>query len=263
MSEAGRGLPPGYRLIRFETIDSTMSEAERQAIAGAADGTLILADEQTAGRGRRGRQWATPPGNLALSLLLRPQAPLQEVALLSFVAGLALHDSLSAEPGLAGRLTLKWPNDLLLDGAKLSGLLLESRSDPDGWPEWLIIGMGVNLAWAPQDTPYPATALADALSESPSTEQIVEAWAWAFDRRRRAFQAGGFAALRPDWKAAAQGLGGPLTARLSDGTVLEGRFEDLGEDGNLLLALPGETRPRAISAGDIYFPKGARHASCH
>lgn len=263
MSEAGRGLPPGYRLIRFETIDSTMSEAERQAVAGAADGTLILADEQTAGRGRRGRQWATPSGNLALSLLLRPQAPLQEVALLSFVAGLALHDSLSAEPGLAGRLTLKWPNDLLLDGAKLSGLLLESRSDPDGWPEWLIIGMGVNLAWAPQDTPYPAIALGDAMSEPPSTEHIVQAWARAFDRRRRAFQAGGFAALRPDWKAAAQGLGGPLAARLSDGTVLEGRFEDLAEDGNLLLALPGETRPRAISAGDVYFPKGASHASCH
>lgn len=263
MSEAERGLPPGYRLIRFETIDSTMSEAERQAKAGAADGTLILADEQTAGRGRRGRQWATPPGNLALSLLLRPRGALQEVALLSFVAGLALHDSLSTHSELSGRLTLKWPNDVLIDGSKLSGLLLESRSDPQGRPEWLIIGMGVNLAWAPKETPYPAISLAEVMSVPPRAERIVRGWAEAFDQRRRTFDAGGFAALRPDWKAAAQGLGGPLTARLSDGTVLEGRFEDLAEDGNLLLALPGEGRPRAISAGDVYFPKGESHAARH
>ncbi len=263
MSEADRALPPGYRLIRFETIDSTMSEAERQAKAGAGDGTLILADEQTAGRGRRGRQWATPPGNLALSLLLRPKGHLQEAALLSFVAGLALYDGLSLYGELSGRLTLKWPNDLLLDGAKLSGLLLESRSDPSGHAEWLIIGMGVNLAWAPQYTPYPSISLAKVMASPPNAERIVQAWTHAFDRRRRAFEAGGFSALRPDWKAAAQGLGGPLAARLSDGTVLEGRFEDLAEDGNLLLALPGEARPRAISAGDVYFPKGASHASRH
>ncbi len=263
MSEAGGGLPPGYRLIRFETIDSTMIEAERQAQAGAPDGTLILADEQTAGRGRRGRAWATPPGNLALSVLLRPKTGLPEAALTGFVAGLALVDALSAEPALRGRLSLKWPNDVLLDGAKISGLLLESRSAPDGRLDWLIIGMGVNLAWAPEDTPYPATALAKVLDRIPEAEILVRAWAQAFHQRRRIFDAEGFVALRDDWKAVAQGLGGQITARLADGTTLEGRFEDLAADGNLMLAVPGERRLRAISAGDVFFPKGASHASRH
>ncbi len=262
MSGAG-GLPSGYRLIRFETIDSTMREAERQAVAGAPDGTLILAMEQTAGRGRRGRAWATPPGNLAFSALLRPRQGLQEAALLGFVAGLAMHDCLSAYPELAGRLNLKWPNDLLLDGAKLSGLLLESRSATDGRPEWLIMGIGVNLAWAPSDTPYPAISLNRVMDVPLDAETVVLGWAEAFARRHLVFAGAGFTALRPAWKAVAAGLGGPLAARLADGSVLEGHFQDLAEDGSLLLRLPGESRPRAISAGEVFFPQGANHASGH
>ncbi len=262
MTGSGQGLPAGYRLIQFERVDSTMSEAERQAQAGAADGALILAHEQTAGRGRRGRAWATPSGNLALSALLRPRQSLQQAALLGFVAGLALHDCLSAYAELTGRLSLKWPNDLLLDGAKLAGLLLESRSDAQGRAEWLIIGIGVNLAWAPDDTPYPAIALS-ALMSPPPAETLATAWASAFALRRASFDSEGFAALRPDWKAAAAGLGRTLAARLADGRVLEGRFEDLALDGNLLLALPGEAQPRAIAAGEVFFPEGARHVPGH
>ncbi len=263
MSRAESGLPAGYRLICFEQIDSTMNEAERQAEGGAPDGTLILAGRQTAGRGRRGRSWETPPGNLALSAVLRPRLSLQEVALLGFAAGLALHDCLSVYPELAGRIRLKWPNDLLLEGAKLSGLLLESRSDAAGGAEWLILGLGVNLAWAPEDTPYPATSLSAVMSPVPDARTIACAWAEAFAVRRASLEIGGFAALRADWKAAAAGLGQPLAARLADGRVLEGRFEDLAPDGNLLLALPGEERPRAIAAGEVFFPQGASHAAGH
>ncbi len=263
MTEGAAGLPEGYSLKRFDSLDSTMIEAERQAAAGAPDGTLIQALEQTAGRGRRGKSWSTPPGNLALSLVLRPKVALREAALYGFVAGLSLHDALAPHVEPSTRLRLKWPNDLLLDGAKLSGLLLECRGSSESEPEWLILGMGVNVAWAPEDTPYPSTALASHLVPLPSLEQLTVGWARCFARWRQAFEGQGFETLRTAWKAAAAGLGGALEARLADGQVLAGRFVDLAEDGSLLLAMPGQARPRSISAAEVYFPEGAIHAAGH
>ncbi|GAB5469031.1 MAG: biotin--[acetyl-CoA-carboxylase] ligase [Rhodospirillales bacterium] len=263
MTDRGGELPPGYRLLRYDSLDSTMSEAERLALAGAGDGTLVLADRQTAGRGRRGRVWNTPEGNLALSALLRPQVALGRAALIGFAAGLALHDSLAPLLKRPERLRLKWPNDLLLDGAKLAGLLLESRCDAEGRLQWLIVGLGVNLTWAPDDTPYPAAALRNSVVDLPPPERLATDWALAFARWRASFMAAGFAPLRGAWKARAAGLGGPLTARLADGTVLEGRFEDIAEDGSLLLDIAGEARARQITAAEVYFRQGEPHAAGH
>ena len=263
MTEPERALPSGYELSVLLSVDSTMLEAERRAAASTGDGCIILAHEQTAGRGRRGRVWSTPPGNLAFSILLRPDCSLPTAALFGFVCGLSLFEAVRPHIPVDHRLAVKWPNDLLLDGAKLSGLLLESRSDSQGGLEWLVAGMGVNLAWAPKDMPYRAIALSDVLAAAPSAKSLTIDWAWRFVRWRAALEDQGFEPVRAAWKAAAVGLGGPLTARLADGTVLNGRFQDLDENGALLLSLPGERLPRTVTAGEVYFPKETSAAAGH
>ena len=148
-----------YRLVALDEIDSTNAEAQRRAAEGAPAGTLIRAVRQTAGRGRRGRAWQSPPGNLAFSLLLRPAMKAATAATLGFVAGLAVAEAID---GLlpAGRSSrLKWPNDLLVDGRKLAGILLEAAAGGSGPVDHLVVGVGVNIVAHPDDLPYPATDL--------------------------------------------------------------------------------------------------------
>jgi BirA family biotin operon repressor/biotin-[acetyl-CoA-carboxylase] ligase len=142
-------LPPFFRLLRFETIGSTMTEAKRLAGEGAAEGTLVWAGEQTEGRGRRGRPWVSVPGNLYMSLVLRPGGAAAAAAQLGFAAALAVGEAaLRLLPGEA-RISHKWPNDVLVDGRKLSGILLESAAAADGGLAWLVMGIGVNVASHP------------------------------------------------------------------------------------------------------------------
>ncbi|MDX1574557.1 MAG: biotin--[acetyl-CoA-carboxylase] ligase [Kiloniellales bacterium] len=144
MSEAGEGaspqLPPAYRLVALESCESTNSEAMRRAEAGAEDGTLVWARRQTAGRGRRGRSWASLPGNLFFSLVLRPDCPPQEAAQLGFVAAVALGDAIGSVAPPMIEVRFKWPNDVLLNERKGAGILLESKI-VDGSMEWLVLGI--------------------------------------------------------------------------------------------------------------------------
>src|SRR5438105_12858227 len=150
----------GVRLVSFETIGSTNAEALARARAGERGPLWITAGRQTAGRGRRGRSFVSEPGNLFASLLLTDPSPADRAAELSFVAALALHDAIcQVAPVLAGRLELKWPNDLLCDGAKLAGILVEGESG-SGRPLAVVIGIGVNCAHHPDGLSYPATSLA-------------------------------------------------------------------------------------------------------
>src|SRR5439155_19489702 len=128
MSERAPALPEGFRLRHDATIGSTNDEAKAVARTGATDGTLVWADQQTAGRGRRGRIWLSPPGNLYLSLVLRPECAAARAAQLGFVAALGLGDALAPLVGATVQLRYKWPNDLLVDGKKLAGILLESET---------------------------------------------------------------------------------------------------------------------------------------
>src|SRR5436309_2331589 len=160
MSEPAPKLPEGFRLCRYEVVGSTNDEAKALARAGAADGTLVWAGEQSAGRGRRGRAWASPPGNLYLSLVLRPAAPPSRVAQLGFGAALGLGDALAALAGSALRPRYKWPNDLLADGRKLAGILLESETSASDRVDFVVVGIGVNILSAPADVEFPATSLA-------------------------------------------------------------------------------------------------------
>ncbi|MCX7279994.1 MAG: biotin--[acetyl-CoA-carboxylase] ligase [Alphaproteobacteria bacterium] len=235
--------PQGYRKIRHGELDSTNSEAQRLAESGETGPVWIIADRQTAGRGRRGRVWSTDTGNLATTLLLRPDAPPAIVGQLSFVAALAAAEMASNfVPGAA--ITVKWPNDLLADGKKLAGLLLEAG------PGWLAIGIGVNLASAPEGTEFPATSLAQLGIAAPSSEEALTVLAARFAHWYDAWMNEGFETIRAAWLARAGGLGAPIRARLPD-AVHEGVFEGVDTSGALLLNQQGQVR--AIAAGEVFF----------
>jgi len=247
-------LPAGYRLSRHDEIDSTNEEAKRLAAAGSPGPVWIVAERQTAGRGRRGRSWTSPTGNLMCTLLLRPGCGPAEAGQLSFVAGLALHEAATAllPEGVAQKAKLKWPNDLLLDGKKASGILLESESVGGTDVSWLAVGIGLNLAHYPEDTPYPATSLLAESGQSVTVERALTSLAVSFDRWYAIWQQpGGFEAVRKAWLQRAQGVGEEITVRLADETLV-GVFQDLSTEGALQLKLPtGEFRE--IAAGDVFF----------
>ena len=207
------------------------------------DGHWVIADRQTAGRGRRGRVWNDGAGNLMASVLVRSQGATQQ---LSFVAALALHEALGSltAPAGDGRFALKWPNDVLLDGIKCSGILLERQGNA------LVIGIGANLAGHPQGTERPATSLAAAGLPVPAPVQLLHELMPAFAALRQLWEREGFAPIRARWLAAAAGLGGRLVARLGSENP-EGRFAGLAEDGALLLALD-DGAVRAIHAGEVF-----------
>ena len=244
--------PGGVGLHHFADIDSTNEEARRMAAAGARGPAWIYADTQSAGRGRRGRAWMSEPGNLFCTHLFAPQCPMPKAAEMSFVTALAVFDAVDAT-GIHG-LALKWPNDLLVDGAKVSGILIESAPGPAGHRDedpLLAIGIGINIARAPDDTPYPATCLsAHGMSVTPLA--LLTELATAFIARCAQWDRGaGFAAIRQDWLARARGVGGPVTVRLHD-RVIEGEFLSLDEDG--ALEIRAGDKIETISAGDVFFP---------
>lgn len=205
------------------------------------DGHWVIADRQTAGRGRRGRVWNDGAGNFMGSVLVKATGQVQQ---LSFVAALALHDALSALTGQPARFALKWPNDVLLDGTKCSGILLERVG------EALVIGMGVNLAHHPDGTERPATSLAAAGLPVPMPAALLDELAAAFRHWRETWAIHGFPPIRAAWLARASGVGARIVARLGSESP-EGIFTGLADDGALLIQLDdGSTR--AIHAGEVF-----------
>jgi BirA family biotin operon repressor/biotin-[acetyl-CoA-carboxylase] ligase len=244
-------LAPFFRLLSLDQVDSTNGEAKRLAAAGAPEGTLVWAREQSAGRGRRGRAWASPPGNLYLSLVLRPDCAPRAAAQLGFAAALAVGEACARFLPQSAELRYKWPNDVLLGGRKLAGILLESQSAGEARIAWLVLGIGINLASHPEGTEYPATSLAAGVVVTPETMIGVLAerlLAW-YERWRGAE---GFAAVRRAWLLRAYGLGSEIRVRLAQ-AELAGRFAGLDEDGGLLL--DGVDGRRRIAAAEI-FPAG-------
>ena len=234
--------PQGYALARHAELDSTNSEARRLAEKGEGGPLWIMAEKQTAGRGRRGRRWETLSGNLATTLLLRPDAPPGPVGQLSFAAALAVADVASHVAPKAS-VTVKWPNDVLIEGKKAAGILLESGEG------WLAVGIGINLAAAPEGTEFPATALAD-FAPPPSPDEALTLLAARFAHWYADWMSGGFETLRTAWLARAGGLGLPIRARLPHETR-HGVFEGIDASGALLLNEQG--RISAIAAGEVFF----------
>jgi BirA family biotin operon repressor/biotin-[acetyl-CoA-carboxylase] ligase len=242
-------LPQGYRLARYDLVASTNEEAKRLAAGGAPAPLAVWAREQTAGRGRRGRAWASPPGNLYLSLLLRPDCRAKTAAQLSFVAAVALADSLAVFLPAPARVFCKWPNDLLVLGRKAAGILLESQIGEQGRLAFLVLGVGVNLVSSPPDSEFPATSLAEAGATPIAPARLLERFLADFDGWERRWREEGFAAVRAAWLARASFLGEPIRVRL-DTSGFCGRFLDIDADGALVLEAAGERR--RVSAGAVF-----------
>lgn len=242
--------PSGYGLKEFETIDSTNEEARRLASLGEAGPLWLWAREQTAGRGRRGRAWQSPRDNLAATLLLSPGKPAGECAQLSFAAALASSDAVAAfAPG--ADIKVKWPNDVLADGRKISGILLESSSHGGADPAWLAIGIGINLRGHPPDTEFPATSLPALGVAPPDPRDALLELAASFAKWYEVWAAQGFAPIRDAWLARAAGLGTRIRARLQNGET-SGVFEGIDTGGALLLR-ESQSGVRAIAAGEVFF----------
>jgi BirA family biotin operon repressor/biotin-[acetyl-CoA-carboxylase] ligase len=257
----------GYRLIGFDSTGSTNSEALAAAAAGDPGGLWFAARQQTAGRGRRGRPWSSPYGNLAASLLVVPDVDPAIGATLGFVAGIALNRALAkvvpqavvrigldggdgTASGRKARIALKWPNDLLADGAKLAGILLEAQKRPDG-RHAIVIGIGVNVVEAPEGLPYPATSLR-ALGLDTSAETVFgalsDAWVEAFEIWN---QGGGITQVLELWRQSAAGMGAEVAVN-RDGDIVRGIFETIDEAGRLIVRANDNSRI-AITAGDVHF----------
>jgi len=235
--------PQGYSKQVHAELDSTNEEARRLALAGEIGPIWIMAERQSAGRGRRGRAWHSPEGNLAATLLLRPDASQAVAGQLSFAAALAVADMATHfAPNAA--IAVKWPNDVLADGKKLAGILLEGGSG------WLAIGIGVNLAAHPQGTEFPATSLAQLGIAVPSQQEALTVLAARFAHWYGLWMQGGFESLRMQWLARAFGVGAPIRARLAQETRT-GVFEGIDASGALLLNEGGSVR--AIAAGEVFF----------
>jgi BirA family biotin operon repressor/biotin-[acetyl-CoA-carboxylase] ligase len=234
----------GARLVSYDTIGSTNAEALRLARQGERGPLWVTAKSQSAGRGRLARSWVSEPGNLYASLLLsEPSAPLHYPEL-SFVAALALHDAVGGRiPGLAQRLVLKWPNDVLIDRNKFAGILLEGEGTA------VVVGIGVNCIHHPQKTEHPATDLATA-GVRLSPEGLFAPLSAAMAARLKQWDRGdGFSAIRGDWLARAAGVGKPVQVRLAEGEFT-GIFDTVDANGRLVLRLADGTM-RTVTAGDV------------
>ncbi len=237
----------GVRHEKYEILGSTNAEALARARTGERGPLWITARSQSEGRGRRGSVWTSPPGNLYASLLLSEPSPQPLAPQLSFVAALALHDTLcDCAPPLGPQFKLKWPNDLLLGPDKLAGILIEGESEP---VFAVVIGFGVNCASHPLDTAFPATDLLLA-GAVVAPEALFAALSAAMLRRLAQWQSGaGFAAIRADWLACAAGLGEDIRVRLPE-RELRGRFHGLDEAGRLQVEQPDGLA--TVTAGEVF-----------
>ncbi len=261
---APTAIAEGYRLDAHESAGSTNALAIEHGRAGDPGKLWVVAGHQESGRGRRGRAWETPRGNLAATLLLVSEGDLRLAATLGFVAGLALAEALDAvAPGLnvamapdggdgphGARFELKWPNDVLANGAKLAGILLESTM-LSGDRAAIAVGIGVNVAAFPQDVPYPATSLRSlgAACEAPALFMALsDAWCGTM---REWGDGGGLPLIRRRWLARAAGLGSEVAVRF-EGRIVRGVFETIDEDCRFVIREAGGGRI-AIAAGDVHF----------
>lgn len=249
------GLPAGcligQQLVCLEQIPSTNAEAFRLAEGGAVEGTVVLADRQTAGKGRLGRQWVSPGGvNLYLSVILRPPLPPYEAPQLTFISAVAVARAIEEETGL--KPAIKWPNDLLLNGCKVAGLLNEMNAESD-LVGFVVLGIGINLnmeaAQFPDDLRTPATSLLLAGGRPVSRMAFAVRLLTALDAEYARFRQVGFGPVRAEWSRRCNAFGRQVSVS-SGGQTLQGPFAGIDHDGALLLTL-SDGRLERIMSGDV------------
>ncbi|SOE08471.1 BirA family biotin operon repressor/biotin-[acetyl-CoA-carboxylase] ligase [Hoeflea halophila] len=243
---------PEFRHIALGDVASTNAECMERARSGDPGRLWVTATRQTGGRGRRGRTWVSEPGNLYSSLLLINPGPSKALASLPLAVTVAVFDAVAAvlPQRPRGLLKIKWPNDLLIDGRKTSGILIEAEQLADG-QRAVVIGCGVNVAHRPDTGLYPSTCLADQGS-AVTPQELFARLAVSMDRALKDWDEGrGLSRVRQAWIERADGIGRPVTVNLPDRQI-HGLFDGIDDEGRLMLAMPdGETQ--MIASGDVFF----------
>ena len=253
--------PEGIGRQILDIAESTNTEAKRCADSVCAP-TWIMARRQTKGKGRLGRPWVSLPGNLAATLVMRTDDP-KAAALRSFVAGLALLDACVEQVGRGSQFRLKWPNDLLLNGGKLAGILLECVQGESA--RHLLVGIGVNLAAAPtivgieKGTPAPVSLVGET-GQLVDPETFLQSLAGAFDIRERQIRENGFGPVREEWLSSAAGVGATAKFRTADREI-RGVFTTIDDAGHAIVMSSGQRH--AVAAGDMFLEPGGFNASGH
>lgn len=244
-------------VLRFNSVTSTNDVARGLAAGGAREGTVVLAEEQTAGRGRRGRPWYSPAGKgLWLSIILRPDVSPEGLPAFSLLAGVAVARSIRAATELdAG---LKWPNDVMVGGRKVCGILAETVTGELARPQPLVIGIGINVTMLDGDFPtevrQSATSLVEAVGRGVDREQLVQLLLDELDTLYRVVRTSGFAPVLDLWRQASVTIGRVVEV-LTDGGSLRGTAVDIGPQGQLILDVPGEGSV-SVLAGDVRLLRG-------
>lgn len=244
---SGAAAPSAWRLRRYEALPSTSDLCVRLATAGEPEGLAVLALRQTQGRGTRGRTWASSPGALAVSVLLRPRGPMVEAGQWALLAAVAFAEALARhapQPDLGAAIRLKWPNDLLLGGRKLGGVLIDAATGEDGGFAWLVIGFGANLGAAPELDGRDAAGLGGPAAPDGAAASLLD----RLDHWRRVRLLEGFAPVRRAWLDRAHPPGTHLRLRVG-GQEVGGAFAGLSDDGALLLQANG--RVHAFHTGEV------------
>ncbi|MCB1839738.1 MAG: biotin--[acetyl-CoA-carboxylase] ligase [Alphaproteobacteria bacterium] len=232
----------------YETLTSTQDMIRDRLGENPPEGLVVQAIQQTRGRGRQGRSWFSPPGNLYLSVLLKPVNGLCGIGQLSLVSCLSLSNTLAEMYGLDQKLLLKWPNDILLEGRKCAGILLETETDEKGAFKGVILGMGVNVVSAP---PEMGTALQASTDRKVALADLREALLERLEEDYQRWQKQGFTPFRSEWVSKTVGSGTPLSIGHGK-TSRAGTFEDIDPEGSLILAEPGGNRI-TVSSGEVFF----------
>ena len=245
------GAGEDFRHIALGDVDSTNLECLERARQGDNGNLWITANRQLKGRGRRGRGWVSEPGNLYASLLMIDPAPQAALASLPLAVGVAVHRAIShALPQGGNKATIKWPNDILIDGRKVAGILLESETLPDG-KQAVVIGCGIDVSHAPDEAMYSVTTLRAAGSSVSPEELFARLYQAMGEELARWDQGKGIASVRQAWLGAAEGIGKPISVNLPDST-LTGTFREIDASGCLVL-VDNSNKIQTVAAGDVFF----------
>lgn len=232
-------LPPAFNLIELPAVGSTNDHAKQLARSGYPAFTTVWAHEQTAGKGRQGNSWISVPGNLYMSILLRPAATAAQNGQLSFLAAVALAETVKELMAKPGMIALKWPNDLLLNGKKAAGILLEAEED------WVVMGIGVNVAGAPDG----ATSLKDLGTET-EAGQVLEKLIMRVKDLYDLWAKNGFTPIRSQWLHYAHNIGMTIQVRMPNETF-SGKFLGIDDAGALEIEMPDGAK-RAVCSGEVF-----------
>lgn len=242
-----------YNFIHYESVDSTNSEIKRLCHQGACEGTVVIAASQTAGRGRLGRRWISPPGNLYFTILLKPRIPLDILSQLSLVTGIALAKTIQYYINKSAPVSLKWPNDIMINRQKVAGILIETDIDvpfSEGIPCYL--GIGVNIENSPDLTVYPAISLKDIVAPAPTASEFLENFTEEFNSVYSMWLKSGFMSLKEEWLSFAHGLGEIAVATSGKDGQITGKFITISDAGSMCL-VDEEGKEHIISSSEVTF----------